>query len=111
MPAVPGEMEIYDILADPTEKRNLASDKALLAKLMKVVERVNAVSTSTFLFPPINLSCFLKSRGNCWLQSEYAEPLINTPANPYGCQANHSCCPYSVAAPGYDKGGVLTPCP
>ena len=58
MPAVPGEMEIYDILADPTERRNLASDKALLAKLMKVVERVNAVSTSTF-FPPDQLVlCF-----------------------------------------------------
>ena len=109
MPAVPGEMEIYDILADPTERRNLASDKALLAKLMKVVERVNAVST-TSPFP--RLTChLLKSRGNCWLQSEYAEPLINTPANPWGCQVNHSCCPYSVAAPGYDKGGVLTPCP
>ena len=58
MPAVPGEMEIYDILVDPTERRNLASDKALLAKLMKVVERVNAVSTSTFLFPPLDLSSF-----------------------------------------------------
>ena len=51
-------MFVFLCLADPTERRNLASDKALLAKLMKVVERVNAVSTSTFLFPPLDLSSF-----------------------------------------------------